>query len=98
VTDNPKVRIEKPVYLRLPVLAPEPVLVLAHDVGERVRHVAGNVDAACGRCQTGFVETTDNEMRRSSKSCAGTEVETKRLCVKAVVEIMEDLVERIHSQ
>ena len=61
-------------------------------------HVAGDVVAPRRRCQTGLVETTDNEMRRSSKSCAGTDVETKRLCIKAVVEIMEDLVERIHSQ
>ena len=86
------------VYLCLPIFSSKAVLVLAHNVGERVRHVAGDVVAACRRCQTGLVETTDNEMRRSSKSCARTEVETKRLCIKAGVEIMEDLVERIHSQ
>ena len=86
------------VYLRLPIFSSEAVLVLAHDEGKRIRHVAGDVVAPRRRCQTGLVETTDNEMRRSSKSCAGTDVETKRLCIKAVVEIMEDLVERIHSQ
>src|SRR5207245_6906653 len=53
------------VYLRLPIFSSKAVLVLDHNVGERVRHVAGDVVAACRRCQTGLVETTDNEMRRS---------------------------------
>ena len=85
-------------HLRLPVLTSEPVLVLAHDVGKRVRHVAGNIDSARGRRQTGRVKPGDEKVRRSRKGCARTEVQAEGFCLEAVIEIVEDLIEGIDAE
>ena len=98
------------IHPRLPELTSETELMCPHIVGNDVRQVAGDVITAFGGRETDLLKSRSADPSRrgyydvgrpenglSVDSCIRTEEQAHGLGVKAVVEVVEDLVEVVDA-